>query len=75
MIKSKSIENSKKQKNDTRNNLYNINENKKVFQSIFTKYPINIKQNGIKLCFSKMYSFKGQRNLLLNKRINKNSSI
>lgn len=75
MIKSKSIENSKKQKNDTRNNLYNINENKKVFQSIFTKYPINIKQNGIKLCFSKMYSFKGQRNLLLSKRINKNSSF
>ena len=52
------------QKNETKNNIYNINKEKKVFQSIFTKYPISIKHNGRNICFSKIYSYKGLKHIL-----------
>jgi hypothetical protein len=60
-------ENNENQKNETKNNIYNINKEKKVFQSIFTKYPINIKHNGRNICFSKFYSYKGLKHLLRKK--------
>ena len=69
-----SQENNENQKNEIKNNIYNINKEKKVFQSIFTKYPINIKHNGRNICFSKFYSYKGLKHLL-RKKPKKNISV
>jgi len=68
------LENNENQKNETKNNIYNIKKKKKVFQSIFTKYPISMKNNGRNICFSKFYSYKGLKHIL-NKKPKKNISV
>lgn len=57
--RSSSQENSKKQ-NSKNNSLFNI-KSKKIIQSIYSKYPINIKRSGNNIFSSKMYSFKGKK--------------
>ena len=59
--------------NNIYSNIYNI-KTKKIIQSIFTKYPLNIKNTQKNDISSKMYSFKGI-NEIFNKRINKNFKI
>ena len=67
-----SQENYKIQNNEI-NNIFNIKPKKKIIQSIFTKYPINIKRTGKSVYFTKMYSFKGKKDLI-NNTINKNEN-
>ena len=70
--RSRSQENYKIQNNnEINNNIFNIIKPKKIIQTIFTKYPINIKRTGKKIYVTKMYSFKGRKDLINNK-INKN---
>lgn len=67
-------ENNQNYKKETKNNIFNINKEKKVLQSIFTKYPVTIKSNGVNVCFSKIYSYKGLKSIL-NKKAKKNVNV
>ena len=67
--RSSSQENIKDQNKDI-NRLFNISQKKKIIQSIFTKYPINIRNIGHNRLATKMYSFKGKKDLI-NKIVNK----
>ena len=69
--KSASQENYKIQNNEI-NNIFNIKPKKTIIQSIFTKYPINIKRNGKNIYFTKKYSVQGRKGLM-NNTINNNS--
>ena len=69
--RSSSQENIKIQNNKA-NNIFNIKQ-KKITQSIFTKYPINIRKIGQNMLATKIYSFKGKKDLI-NKIINKTSN-
>ena len=70
--RSSSQENIKDQNKDI-NRIFNIREKKKIIQSIFTKYPINIRNIGHNRLATKMYSFKGKKDLI-NKIANKTSN-
>ena len=70
--RSSSQENDKKQNNEN-NKLFNI-KSKTIIQSIFTKYPINIKRLHHNTFSTKMYSFK-RKNQFINKNINKTLHI
>ena len=70
--KTSSQENIKNQNNEL-NHLFNIKQ-KKIIQSFYTKYPINIKGISKNMLSSKMYSFKGKKGLMT-KKINKTSNI
>ena len=59
--------------NNIYNKIFNF-KNKKIVQSIITKYPLTIKNTQKGGISSKMYSFKGT-NEFLNKRINKSFNI
>ena len=66
-LRSSSVENIKRNKNDIKDILFSINKYKKISQSVFSKYPIYIKLKGK---FSpRMYSFKEQN--LLSHKLNK----
>ena len=72
-FKKSSSQESIKNQNSEINHLFNIKQ-KKIIQSIYTKYPINIKGMGQNMLSTKMYSFKGQKELIT-KKINKTSNI
>lgn len=59
--------------NNTNNKLFNLNQ-KKIIQSIYTRYPVSIKKIGQNKWTNKMYSFKGQKDLI-NKKISKTTNI
>ena len=59
--------------NNFNNKLFNLKQ-KKSFQSIYTRYPVSIKKIGQNKWTSKMYSFKGQKDLK-NKKISKTANI
>lgn len=59
--------------NNINNKLFNLKQ-KKSFQSIYTRYPVSIKKIGQNKWTSKMYSFKGQKDLK-NKKISKTANI
>ena len=59
LMRSTSQENFKRNKNDIKDNIFTINKDKIISQSVYTKYPMYIKLKGK---FSPhMYSFKGQK--------------
>jgi hypothetical protein len=68
-----SQENYKNQKNEIKNNIFNLKQ-RKIIQSNFTKYPVSIKKIGQNIWSSKMYSFQGQKDLI-NKKIYKTSNV
>lgn len=59
--------------NNFNNKLFNLKQ-KKSFQSIYTRYPVSVKKIGQNKWASKMYSFKGQKDLK-NKKISKTANI
>ena len=59
--------------NNTNNKLFNLNQ-KKIIQSIYTRYPVSKKKIGQNKWTNKMYSFKGQKDLI-NKKISKTTNI
>ena len=59
--------------NNTNNKLFNLNQ-KKIIQSIYTRYPVSKKKIEQNRWTNKMYSFKGQKDLI-NKKISKTTNI
>ena len=72
-IKRSSSQENIKDQNKEINRIFNIRQKKKIIQSIFTKYPVSIRNIGHNSLSSKMYSFKGRKDLI-NKIINKTSN-